>query len=506
MSFDVVVIGAGVGGVTAAATLAKNNLKVHLIELHDKVGGFATNYRRGKYRMEAGIHMMAGSHPHSLYKPIFDFLELEKKLNLVLIPEFYQCHYSNKKFTMPFKIENALKAFYDAFPEEKKGIDTFFKDMIEISNHFLEMIQRTPFISANHPMFSVLFHQKAHFWKMSIGQYLDLHFTNPELKIALLANMTFYHDQPYELSLIMYMICQINYIEGSGYYIQGGSQNFSDLMKNIILENGGKITLNHRVNQLVYQGEQITEVQYHHQRKPNEIKSEACRYVVFNGSRPQVYDQLLSQNKMSESIQTRDRNLGLSTSACTIYFGTEQPLQNFGSQAYMNLVINSKSHHQDFHAYKESFGVINYDQIPTRLTHESVYSCEVITMDHMKNWPHPKVDSKSYQTKKQELLNNTIYKMDRVFPGFAKQILFTDVSTPFTVERYTHSPQGAIYGYSPSPQSMINRSNWFQMNKGSQDELFKNLYYGSAWSFLPGFTGAMIGGHKAALEILSTKI
>ena len=94
--------------------------------------------------------------------------------------------------------------------------------------------------------------------------------------------------------------------------------------------------------------------------------------------------------------------------------------------------------------------------------------------------------------------------MDRVFPGFSKQILFSDVSTPYTVQRYTQSPDGAIYGYSPSPQSMMKRSNWFQMNKGSQDDHFKNLYYGSAWSFLPGFTGAMIGGYKAAKEFLAT--
>lgn len=503
MSYDVIVVGAGVGGLTAAATLAKNNLKVHLIESHDKVGGFATNYRRGKYRMEAGIHMMAGSHPQSLYKPIFDYFEIEKKLNLVQIPEFYQCHYANKKFTMPFKIENALRAFYDSFPDEKKGIDTFFKDMVEISNHFLEMIQRRPFISATHPMFHLIFNNKAHFWQMSIGQYLDLHFKNPELKIALLANMTFYHDQPYELSLIMYMICQINYIEGAGYYIQGGSQNFSDLMKNIILENGGQVTLNHRVRQLVHHGEEITEVHYHHVRKADELKSEKCRFVVFNGSRPQVYGQLIQEHNNTDSVITRDQKLGLSTSACTIYFGTERPLQDFGSEAYMNLVINAKAHHQDFQAYKESFGVINYDQIPTRLTNDSVYSCEVITMDHMKNWPNPKMDKESYLIKKQELLNNTIHKMDKVFPGFAQQILFSDVSTPYTVQRYTHSPEGAIYGYSPSPQSMLSRSNWFQINKGSQDENFKNLYYGSAWSFLPGFTGAMIGGHKAALELLA---
>lgn len=504
MNYDVIIVGSGVGGLTAAATLAKNNYKVHLIESHDKVGGFATTYRRGKYRMEAGIHMMAGSHPNSMYKPIFDYFEIENKLNLVKIPEFYQCHYFNKKFTLPFKIENAIKAFIQAFPNEKNGIEIFFKDMIEISNHFLEMVNRTPYISATHPMFSILYSKFSHFWRLSVGQYLDLHFKDPELKIALLANVTFYHDQPYALSLVMYMICQINYFEGSGYYIEGGSQNFSDFMKKTIQDNGGKVTLNHQVTKFVPKDNRISELHYHHVRHPENIISESARFIIFNGARPQVYNKLLSDHSASEIIRNRDEKLGLSTSSCTIYFGTEKPLQQFGCEAYMNLVIDAKIHNQDFNSYKDSFGVINYDQIPTRLTNENTYSCEVITMDHIKSWPNPHNNPSQYHQQKQYLLNNTIQKMDRIFPGFSKQIIFNDVSTPYSVKRYTHSTDGAIYGYAPSPDSFLQRSNWYQKNKGSIDDNFINLYYASAWSFLPGFTGAMIAGYKSAIELMNT--
>ncbi len=126
------------------------------------------------------------------------------------------------------------------------------------------------------------------------------------------------------------------------------------------------------------------------ERSSDEVISEKSSAIIFNGARPQVYEQLLAHDSYTESVKERDKNLGLSTSACTIYFGTEQPLQNFGSQCYMNLVINAKSHNQDFQAYKESFGVINYNQIPTQLTKDSVFSCEVITMDQMKNWVNPK--------------------------------------------------------------------------------------------------------------------
>ena len=122
-------------------------------------------------------------------------------------------------------------------------------------------------------------------------------------------------------------------------------------------------------------------------------------------------------------------------------------------------------------------------------------------MDRMSQWDNLNSQSLNYKEKKRLFEKKLTDKMETYFPEFKKQVLFTEVSTPKTILRYTHSPQGAIYGYLPSMESFRERSFGLHFNSGAQDSKIKNLFFASAWSFLPGFTGALLAGQKTALEI-----
>ncbi|MGE3609714.1 MAG: phytoene desaturase family protein [Bacteriovoracaceae bacterium] len=504
MKFDVVIVGAGLGGLSAGATLAQNGKRVHLIESHDKVGGFATNYRRGKYRMEAGIHMLSGDHPHSLYHHLFKQFNINESITLVKSPQFYQCHFNGKSFSMPFGITEAKEKLIKSFPHEKAGVEKFFSTMILISENFRDFIFREPFISATNPFFSAIFPHFEQFWRISIGQFLDGIIQDRELKTILLANVTFYHDKHYELNLVQYMISQINYFLGGGYYIQGGSQVFSDHLKNIIESNGGTITLRHKVEKIKVQNNKATHIYY---RKiigtDQELKACEADFIVYNGAIPNLYEHILEGEDVEyfKRKESKCKQWGLSTSASTLYFGLKQPLSELGSTAYMNLFIETKANDQLLNPNRESFGVLDYNQIPTQLCPNGHYAVEVITMDQMSQWDRLDYQLVNYKNKKHFYEKKLINKMAEYFPSFKEQILFSEVSTPQTILRYTHSPMGAIYGYLPSIDSFRERSFGLHFKSGSQDEKIKNLFFASAWSFLPGFTGALLAGHKTALEL-----
>ena len=55
-TYDVIVVGAGNGGLAAAATTATHGLKTLLLERHNLPGGSATSFRRGRFEFEASLH------------------------------------------------------------------------------------------------------------------------------------------------------------------------------------------------------------------------------------------------------------------------------------------------------------------------------------------------------------------------------------------------------------------------------------------------------------------
>ena len=73
---DVVVVGAGIAGLTAAALLAKQGLRVELLEAHSQSGGCAGTFRRGPYTFDVGATQVAGLEPGGIHERLFRQLEV----------------------------------------------------------------------------------------------------------------------------------------------------------------------------------------------------------------------------------------------------------------------------------------------------------------------------------------------------------------------------------------------------------------------------------------------
>src|SRR6195952_5997356 len=135
--YDVVVVGAGLGGLTTGAILARAGRKVLVIEKSNSVGGAASSYKVGDLFVEGSLHET--SDPHDPRDPKHDVLTRAGVIDAVQwIPTgaFYEARGGplDRPFVMPDNFDAARRALTERFPEAGAGIRQLLGEMERIAS------------------------------------------------------------------------------------------------------------------------------------------------------------------------------------------------------------------------------------------------------------------------------------------------------------------------------------------------------------------------------------
>ena len=121
-TFDTIIIGAGIGGLTTGNLLAKNGQEVLILEKHFQAGGYVTTYKRKKYPMDV-VHVIGGLRNDAPIDRIFRYLNLYSKIQFNEVEKVFVYRFPGYDISCYTDIEKYRAELKDYFPEKKKNID-----------------------------------------------------------------------------------------------------------------------------------------------------------------------------------------------------------------------------------------------------------------------------------------------------------------------------------------------------------------------------------------------
>jgi phytoene dehydrogenase-like protein len=246
--FDAVVIGSGLGGLTAGALLANAGYSVCLLERNFSIGGAASVYKVGDLWVEASLHQTSDArNPRDVKHHILSQLGILDEIEWQPTGPLYKAQGGplGDAFELPVGFEAAHDALAARFPDKSAAIKRFLGEVEQIHDALWTMKQAREegsLAKFSRGLWEV--QPAADGWMDSLDEIFTRDFAGAEgLKAALGANLLYYGDDPRKLWWIYYALAQGGYIASGGAYIKGGSRQLSLKLAKCITKTGGQVRM-----------------------------------------------------------------------------------------------------------------------------------------------------------------------------------------------------------------------------------------------------------------------
>lgn len=494
-TYDAIIVGGGLGGLSTGATLAKNGKRVLVIEKHDKVGGFATSFTREGYEFDVSLHNF-GPIYNSMQK-IFDDLDLLNKVNYVPFDNFQRVIFPKHNINIPKGIDNFAEVLKENYPEEKEGIEGIFDEIKFIRKGFDEFEELS--LSGNpeemiSPMMAVKYPQFVDLIYITFDELLDKFVKNKELR-GLISNIWWYFGlPPSKVASILYSVPSASYFEYGGGNFVGTAQTLSNALADIIIENHGKIILDTEVKKILVADKKAEAV------LTDEGEIFYSDLIISDVGAKNTFIELIDEELVKKRYRRKVAEQELSLSAIQLYLGLDCDPKDLGMKDHSFTVFYDYDHDKNYEYVmngeyeKTFFSCSNYTYFDNTVAPEGKGIITIFNLDHIKNWEG--LSENEYQKKKNKVTDIIIKKIEKYLPELSKHIVVKELGTPKTMYGYTFNPEGAIYGPSQiTEQSGMQRLQTFTPVKG----LFlvgSSIYPGG------GYPSVLSSGYKTAKMIL----
>ena len=439
MGKSVIIIGAGIAGLSAGCYGQMNGYETKIFEMHSIPGGLCTSWKRKSYTFDGCIHWLVGSSPKISFYKVWEELGAIQDKTMVNHEEFIRFEGLNGEnliiYTNIEQLEKQLKEFA---PEDIDHI-TEFADMARA------FIKFDPPIEKAKELYGIFDWAKVMMKIMPLMKYFGKYknvsvqdFANGFKNQFLREN--FYSIIGFRDFPMIFFVMTLSWLHNqcAGYPI-GGSMAFAKSIEKRYGSLGGEVHYGAKVEKVLVKDNQAIGVRL---EDGTEYFSDT---VISAADGHKTIFKMLDEKYVNEKITGYYKEMPIFDPLIQVSLGINQDL----SHEPHNIILKLNEPVEIAGEKREEVTIRHYCFDPT-LAPEGKSCVEVTFFTNYEFWKTLRKDKKNYNEEKNKIASKVQDILEERFPGIKEKIEIVDVATPITYERYTGNWKGTFEGWRPT--------------------------------------------------------
>jgi len=462
MTYDSIIIGGGLSGLTAASLLAKRHLKVAVIDKSYQPGGSCGIFKRNHVTFDQGSAMLYGFGETGFNAHRFVFNCLEEPIDVIRHDLLYCVNFKGRRIKFWEDIDQFVAELADVFPNEKENIKRFYHDMLIMYQHVMVEVPAYNAADETDPkvaLKSILRHPVSYvrflgYLNKSARSLLEKYFNDPGIfKFFDKLTSTYCYATVEEAPAVLAAVMFVNNHVGGSYYPAGSTLFLPGKLEKVIEENGGDMLLEKEVVSLIFK-----------KGKPDGVKlSDGSELfapdIIYSGTVWNLYGKLIDPEYSTQKRREWAQKQVPTYPSVVLYAVVDRNAIPEDTAPIEMLVGNpDQLDESEVTAY-----ILSIDDRTLCAADEHTV---IAIGPSFESWDN--LDGNSYLLKKKREEERLIAVLEKRFPGFEEAVRYAEVATPKTIERYNMKNGGAVAG----PKQMLGQ------------HMFKRLHTRTEWDNL----------------------